>query len=547
MTNEFLLKQSNMKNQPNPLWLAGVVLFATTIFLTSCIEDNFEFDKITGPEINPTFALPLVKSRLTLNDILPEYDFIRTDTATGLVSLFFSSPQIISQTAEERMKVPDQLITVSETFLCPPLPFGEIYTYQFEVERGFTTEIPNQRFDEIVFRSGTVIVTIESYFDKNAVVALQIPNLINKTTGDTLELLFPMPYTGIQPGLISLQADLSPYLLHFIHPEPDSNSLMLRYTTTLEGDGSTTSSESTFITTVEFKEIRFESLIGYIGAYDFTFADSIDIGFLSNTIEGTLNLAPASIGFDIEIRNSYGLPIQLTIDPFHTVAQNRPQVNINLFGHGSPNSFTIQAPEQPGQTAVTQVETNSNLAEAISSLPDYIVFDITALTNPGNNLNDVNFILDNSRFEVDLTIQAELFGRVDALILRDTVEFNLDTEQADSLQLLVNITNTFPLNAALQIYFSDPEFQVLDSLFSNDTHLISGAPVGGGPDFRTTQPETKFTIVEVPPGKIENLAKSDHLIIVTTLSTTDNAYAKIYTEYYIEIELATKASLNIKP
>ncbi len=536
-----------MKTIRNPIWPAGGMLILALTFFSGCIEDNFEFDKITGPELNPTIAVPLVKSRLTLEDILPEHEFIRTDTATGLVSLFFSAPQIISQTAEERIQVPNQLFSESAAFICPPLPIGETFTYQFEVERVFATEKPNQRLDEIYFRSGIVMVTIVSYFNKDAVVVLEVPNLINKTTGDTFEMVFQMPYTGTQPGILNIQTDLNPYRLHFINPQPDSNVLLLQYTTTLEGDGSTYPSESSLQTTVEFQEIKFERLIGYFGVYDFVFSDSIDIGFLSNTIEGELSLAPESIDFDLEIRNSYGLPIQLTIDPFRTFSQDRPPVNINLFGPGIPNSFVIQAPQQPGQTTVTNIATTSNLAEAISSLPDMIEFDITAITNPGNNLDEVNFILDTSRFEVGLSIEAELFGWVNDLILRDTVEFNLDTDQADSLQLMVNIINTFPLSAELQIYFCDAQYQVIDSLFGSDTQLIAGAPVGGEPDFRTDGSATKLTTVDVSGNKVENLARTKHFIIVTTLSTTDNAHAKIYNDYFIEVELATKASFNVKP
>ena len=68
-----------MKNKPplvvfsgdhwksTPAWL---VVFCLFLFLSSCSKEDFNFDKMTDPEWNPTWSMPLIHSNMTLRNIM---------------------------------------------------------------------------------------------------------------------------------------------------------------------------------------------------------------------------------------------------------------------------------------------------------------------------------------------------------------------------------------------------------------------------------------------------------------------------------------------
>src|SRR4051812_36126609 len=57
--------------KPHLVTLKLAFLFATIIFITGCIkDDDLRMDKMSNGEWSPEFAVPLVNSDLSLNDII---------------------------------------------------------------------------------------------------------------------------------------------------------------------------------------------------------------------------------------------------------------------------------------------------------------------------------------------------------------------------------------------------------------------------------------------------------------------------------------------
>ncbi len=59
-----------MKN----LFQKVILLFAISVGFYACTEDYFEFDKLNAGDWNPSLAIPLMSSNLSLADIIIKKD-----------------------------------------------------------------------------------------------------------------------------------------------------------------------------------------------------------------------------------------------------------------------------------------------------------------------------------------------------------------------------------------------------------------------------------------------------------------------------------------
>jgi hypothetical protein len=128
------------------------------------------------------------------------------------------------------------------------------------------------------------------------------------------------------------------------------------------------------------------------------------------------------------------------------------------------------------------------------------------------------------------------------------VDFNLDQDVSEIENLLIrlNAINRFPVSASVQVYFTDANYQVLDSLIDQqDNMIVEGAPIGGAPEYRVTDSTRKMTDFVLSKQKIENILSAEKLLLRAGLSTTDGLLCIIYDDYSITIKIGTIAGINI--
>src|SRR3954471_1592093 len=92
--------------------ITSVFALVLIIFMvSSCIKDNFEFDKLAQTEWNPSLAAPLVHSSLSVQDILTKNDksgVISVDS-NHFCSIVYEG-NLFSILASDLVKMPDQII-----------------------------------------------------------------------------------------------------------------------------------------------------------------------------------------------------------------------------------------------------------------------------------------------------------------------------------------------------------------------------------------------------------------------------------------------------
>jgi len=133
-------------------------------------------------------------------------------------------------------------------------------------------------------------------------------------------------------------------------------------------------------------------------------------------------------------------------------------------------------------------------------------------------------------------------------VVQDTIDFKIDADQQelDHLLFRLNITNGFPLNGNLQVYFTDENFVVIDSLITeNETTIIEGAPVSGPPLYKVTEPANEITDILVDNDRFNKVKTAKKMLLRTELSTTNEQFIKLYSGYSIGIKVGIIAGLNI--
>jgi hypothetical protein len=191
---------------------------------------------------------------------------------------------------------------------------------------------------------------------------------------------------------------------------------------------------------------------------------------------------------------------------------------------------------------------NSNMEDIAAIGPNEYFYSVYGVTNPDGP--ELNFIRHDSSLNVDVEIFLPFWGRIQKLEVEELLENPMDSipEEIDWVELNLNITNGFPLDAFIQIYFADEKEVKTDSLFTNldHTNFIKAASVGATGIVST--PEHKNTKVMIEHNKIGSLSNSPNLIIKTNLITYNQQVpqsVKILDNYRIDLQVGVRVKLKV--
>ncbi len=537
-----------------------LLLFIAFIY-SSCnkFKDDFDFNKLVKPSWNPEFAVPLVNSTLFISDFIEDSSNLNIVTNPDQsLSFIYSGDSIFSATAGTFMDLPDQDFDFTEMIVVPPLLPGIFDTIKFYKQYQFITDTNNQRVDSIFVRDGLLYISGQTNLNRdNAKLMLTFPDIIHIQNGDPLLIISTLDNPEGQNPLIYFDTayQLDEYKIIFGQATDTANNLIsFDFNIIIEGDENPDLSPYDFSLSGNITALEFESAFGYFGQYTLDFADSLEIGLFNDAISGGVAIGEGSVNLIFNMHNSIGTPVTFMAETLAATSEYTPpyQVDIELFGPGQPNIFDINSPPvtEMGEYAHTNLDfTEANFAEAFNISPNRLHYDLKGVTNFGHDSTEQNFLLNESRIILDVDLEFELFGSLADLTIQDTVEldFNENPNEVDYLLFRMNLTNGFPIRAAVQAYFADQNFQILDSLIDlDDNRLLLGAPTNGAPEYRVTEPINKITDILIDNKRIDNIVKAKYLLFQTKLSTTQQELIKIYDDYNVAIKLGTVAGLNIE-
>lgn len=556
MKNLFKHIISHQKKLILPVLLITLML----AFASSCskFEESIDFDRVADPEWNPDLAMPLINSNLILQDFFPDSAaaFFRINEDSS-ISLVYNGKQLFSKSAEELIKIQDQDHQIPALITLPDVPVGLLDSLDIPLSFQLITDDNGQRIDSLILKNGTLELGGNCNLNKdNLLMRMIFPGLQKKSNGEVLILNFDLSNPNGQQQEINFTqtVDFAEYKMVFDNQnttEPNMIDFILRFV--IYGDQSPNLSPYTFQFNYAMTDILFSGIYGFFGNLDLGFNDSIQITVFDKNIAGGIDVGQEAINIVVDVANSMGLPIKFDASEmwFHSPVNDPFYTDILLYGPGIENSFLINSPDisQLGQIARTHLDfRNNNIEEAFKIAPRLFYYNFDCFTNPENNPENTNFLLDESRLALDVFVQFDLFAAMRKYMVQDTVDFNVDAEQQelDHLLFRLNITNGFPINGKMQIYFTDENFTVIDSLITdNETTILEGAPVSGPPLYKVTEPVNEITDIYVDTERFNKVKKAKKMLLRTELSTTNEQFIKLYSGYSMGIKVGIIAGLKI--
>jgi hypothetical protein len=523
------------------------------LIINSC--SKFDFDNIKTDNLNTEWGVPLVQSKLTLADFLNDTSGTIHTNEDGLISLIYESKELLSVEASERTKIPNLLDETTKWFnIVPPDTLKSEWFELPHLDIKITFDLDNQcqRIDSLILKSGLFDLLLQTNLDMNtAKIDLIIPNFINED-GDSLKFGFNISNSQGVEISVDTNINLVNYYAQFYNILPDTNTIIIGTDVSIRTADliNIDTSKNYYISlTSELTDIKYSRFYGYIGEHVESYSDTIDLNIFNSADFGSITFGEGCVSMKIDIYNELGLPFKLEAEKFtayHTSGANPDSFNIyNPFVPNS-NSISIISPECDSETgSTTEIIINTDdIVDALEISPNKFYFKLNGILNYDNNIS-TNCFRDTSDFKIDMKLELDLFGSISDFQIADTLDFSIESvENLNAIELRIDISNGFPINAFAQLDFTDSENQLLFSLFQDNENLIVSAITGNPPDYRVIQPSKKETIVTIVGDDLESLLKASQIIFKSTLSTEPDKLVKIYSDYSIDLTLSAKLYVN---
>lgn len=499
--------------------LASVFL---CISFYACTEDYFEFDKIKTDDWRPNIAVPLISSSLTLEDIVLNEDsngVILEDPNTKILELVYDG-RVFSTVNEFKIDIPNQSFT--ETIAPPNAPLPGLPTSQnivFSDNRlvAFNAQV---EVDLLKLKDGDLAITLSNDFRHNLTVNIDLPSITDQN-GQSISLSFSIPAKiGNTPSVRSQLIDLSEYSMDMTFGSQNHSTIPMdiQATITTTPNVGIAANEELEVKG-ELRNMAFEEFTGFVGQDTIELdLDTINVQLFRNFIAGELFLSNPTL--DITVYNEYGAPSSL----YFEVLKSRNEVNFPAeIDFTIPNNpVTLNYPTTFGvdSTKETFQKNNSNIAQVISSFPKSIIYKAEARLNEGNaNGTNRNFVTDTSTIGLNVFLRIPFEGVAKGFYLVDTMDLTFDAiDELESGEIRVLATNTFPLEASVQLVFTDSVYKPIDSLFDFNPNTMRSAQ-SIFPPGEPNAPSSDIRDFPISRERLEGIAKGDKVLIKAFLDS----------------------------
>ncbi len=522
-----------------------LAIFFTAMF-NSCDYSYLDMNEDnTEGTFGPTYALPLIKSNLSIDDMidLDETESVEVgDAKLGddkIIKLIYNG-RIYSVDAKELFTIDDLHSQFSYSYT-PPSAKSVSETFKFYVDLE-----GEERIDEISFIEGKMSVNIEA------------DNLIN----DGYELLFDIsvPGSGFSEEFLlqdtPKEFDLDGYTFDF-KQDDQGTYLEIDYIISVEEEGTPENSPYDMVFNKNINSDKYE-IKGYFDNFDFSIgSDTISLGIFNESVLSEIFFKEPYV--NIFANNSMGLPLSIHFDVFHFYNKEKDTIDISGPGFENNNPWKIDYPVIIGDSAMTEAELNrqnSNMDDILEISPHKSAYKISGETNPDQDPEIDNFIRHDSNFNIDVEVNLPLYGSINKYVFQDTLDFSIGEidndidDQIEWIELKFNIGNGFPLNLALQAHFLDENDEKIDDVYLFDDYedIFKSAKVGAdGVVVEKTHEEKKILIEH---DKVDEIEDAESIVVSFRISSAhenNNAkVVKIYEDYTIDVRLGTRIKLAIE-
>lgn len=542
--------------------LIGIILTGGLVGLSSCLDDGWDINRISDEFVlSPGVATPIAFGELSLKDLLTELDTGNYVEVYDDSLLYISYGQeLFSYPAEDIIEVPDQefneiYINSDITDLPEWLDTDQDTVRASKRQNGDFKFNNNERLDSAYIKSMDLEIKVTSTFHHRGFLDLASDSVFLEN-GETF-------YNNIKISSALGNFDttyiinISNCKIYFDVSEPGKTYLPLKTDFYIIKSGSPVNPvhpDDLCTITMSFINIEYSSAYGYFGMYDLMIDDgdiTLDV-FDINEIEGDISFYNPQL--ILTVTNSYGLPVQIELDNITTYSEIKDTTTNIIFTGANP--FNIPAPglNSVGTSVDTTIEinrTNTNIVEAIETLPRKFTYTASVITNPTGPDDSENFITDSSYIEVHAEVVLPIRLRASNFAFEDTVDFDFDEQMGTSIDFIdmfaleMDVRNGLPMEVGMQLFFKDSAYTTLDSMFVDDAFLL--APNLDAQD-RVVEPIEYTKKVEFDAERIEKIKTTKYMFVRATINTAgagDGDYVKFFDYYNIYFKLKMETALTI--
>jgi hypothetical protein len=534
------------------------------LFTNSCVEEKYDWDRFSDEiEFNPGLAAPILKGSLTLDDIIMDAS-PENAGKYPLDSLLYViyADTFKSFLASDVVDIPDQTysqlysssdISSNPSWIGSPngqtVSFSKLLNPEFEVTH-------NEKIDSIKLILATLQIRVLSSFKQSG--NLRITTNAIKINGQPFLRNIPIDQSGTFNIIQNIP--LNNAMIYLDNSDPTKTVLPISFELSLIKSSNPIGIGESCTITINFLNIQFSTLYGYLGEYDLLFDDGefetefFDrLHFGDDIVDGEILFADPM--FTLLTDNSVGIPIEVTLTNVSAYSDiNDVTTPISFTG---VNPFDIDAPDishigQFVHDSIVINKDNSNIDDAINTSPSSISYSINATTNPEGPAGPYNFVTDTSRLDLIFEMVLPLWLNAKNIILEDTSDLDLEDklgkiwDYIENFRMKIEGTNGYPFEAALQVIFLDSEENALDSLFTGTSVILNPASVGTN-GMVTSVADFEKT-AELSKQRLEKIKETKKAVIRARLDTSNSGsgqYVKLFAYYKLDFKMSVKTNLII--
>ena len=499
-------------------------LYPLLLCLTACADQIEDLTRVDDFRYNAHYAVPLIDSRVTLDELIDETgdDFSVTVNDDGILTFTYAGdlpPLSGSDILEAAFPFSTRLDAPVEGSVSIPL-----------------TETDGADLEEVRLGGGQLTFCVVNRLNRRVTATFSLPTVTrNGVSIERSRVLPPWNGSGEPPKFTNLDSpiDLSGYTFSAPGGTLSATTLLTTDQGQIEsaGEGSAITLENVDVTFVRGRLTTSQAARTVSGRARINLFDSYRSGTLEFT-DPTITLTTTS---------TIGLPARLDID--RLTVETVDSLRLPARGDFIRRGIAIDYPRQPGQS-VTSVEVidgnNSNVDSLLGRTPAAVSLTAGAALNP-TGATVSGFISDTSSIRTRIEVDLPLAGNTEEFVFSDTLDLDLSEsiESAEALALRITTYNSLPFSVDIGGEFLDDNGGVVADLTQGRVLIVQGAAEGA------TEPARASQDIEIDADVLDAVRTSRRLVLSVGITTLDDGREEIRVTPQDELQILIGAVITV--